>query len=180
MRDEIRDKLLYGLEDLGEQEFKNIARPVRTFRVSIEEAGDAVGARPSAPPPRPVTSTPPAAAPSPSNRLWQGIAGAAVVIAIGAIYVVNVWQPWVTRVEAAIVANMAFPLPDKPSIAVLPFVNLSGDPDQEFLADGISEDITTALSKLPRILSSRARQHKPTRVSRLPLLRSPRNLACNL
>ena len=51
-------------------------------------------------------------------------------------------------VEAALVENMAFPLPDRPSIAVLPFVNLSGDTAQEFLADGISEDILTALSKL--------------------------------
>ena len=155
VRDEIRDKLLYALEDLGEQEFKNIARPVRAFRVSTEEAGDAVGAQTAPPAARPraaASATQSAAAlaaqPAKSNRLWQGIAGAAVVIAIAAIYIVTVWQPWVTRVEAANVANMAFPLPDKPSIAVLPFVNLSGDPDQEFLADGISEDITTALSKL--------------------------------
>ena len=45
---------------------------------------------------------------------------------------------------------MAFELPDRPSIAVLPFDNLSGDPDQEYIADGLTEDITTALSMLPR------------------------------
>ncbi len=158
VRDEIRDKLLYGLEDLGEQELKNIARPVRVFRVSTEEAGDAVGAQTTAPAARPRAASPaalPAAAPAApsakSNRLWQGVAAATVVIAIAAIYVVGIWQPWVTRVEAANIANMAFALPDKPSIAVLPFVNLSGDPEQEFLADGISEDILTALSKLPSL-----------------------------
>ena len=150
VRDQIRDKLLYELEDLGEQELKNIARPVRVFRVSIEETGDAVGAKASAP----VRSSPTAAPvqpAAPSNGLWQGIAGASVVIAIAAICVVTVWQPWVTRVEAANVANMVFPLPDKPSLVVLPFDNLSGDPDQDFLGDGLSEDITTALSRTIRL-----------------------------
>ena len=52
-------------------------------------------------------------------------------------------------VEPAKVENMAFPLPDKPSIAVLPFVNLSGGANDELLSDSFTEDITTALSKLP-------------------------------
>ena len=46
---------------------------------------------------------------------------------------------------------MAYPLPDKPSLAVLPFENLSGDPQQEFFSDGITESIITALSKVPRL-----------------------------
>ena len=53
--------------------------------------------------------------------------------------------------EVASKEKMAFPLPDVPSIAVLPFVNMSGDPKQEFFSDGITEDIITALSKVPRL-----------------------------
>ncbi len=146
VRDEIRDKLPYDLEDLGEQDLKNITRPVRVFRVSIDETGDSVGTWTAASNAVPTASGSPAT----SNRLWQGIAGI-VVFAIAAIYVFGIWQPWITRVEAANVANMAFALPDKPSIAVLPFDNFSGDPDQEFLADGFGEDILTALSKLPAL-----------------------------
>ncbi len=91
VRDQVRDKLDIVFEDLGEQQVKNIARPVRAFRVVAE---DKLMPEPSAPPP-------------------------------------------------------ALALPDKPSIAVLPFQNMSGDPEQEYFADGMVEDITTALSRIP-------------------------------
>ncbi len=55
------------------------------------------------------------------------------------------------RVIKAKVERMAFPLPEKPSIAVLPFTNMSGDPAQEYIADGITENIITALSKIPEM-----------------------------
>jgi len=54
-------------------------------------------------------------------------------------------------IELASKDKMAFPLPDKPSIAVLPFVNMSDDPKQEFFSDGITEEIITALSKSPNL-----------------------------
>ena len=93
-RDQIRDKLPLQLEDLGEQEVKNIARPVRVFRILIGTGAGGSGAS---------GATPAATAPA---------------------------------------------LPDKPSIAVLPLENMSGDPEQEYFGDGIAEDILTALSKI--------------------------------
>jgi adenylate cyclase len=59
--------------------------------------------------------------------------------------------PPAPKMEVASKDKMAFPLPDVPSIAVLPFVNMSEDPKQEFLCDGITENIITALSKVPRL-----------------------------
>jgi adenylate cyclase len=55
------------------------------------------------------------------------------------------------KIDRASEKRMAYPLPDKPSIAVLPFVNMSGDPEQEYLGDGITESIITAISKLYQI-----------------------------
>ena len=88
VRDQVRDKLDFAFEDLGEQQVKNIARPIRAYRVM------------TAPGPAPV------------------------------------------RVSSDP------PLPDKPSIAVLPFANMSGDPEQEYFADGMVEEIITALSRI--------------------------------
>jgi len=89
-------KLDLAFEDIGEQQLKNIARPVRVFRVSPRRA------------------TPPSPQPA------------------------------------------ALPLPDKPSVAVLPFTNMSRDPDQEFFADGIAEDVITASSRYPSLPPCRA------------------------
>jgi TolB-like protein len=90
VHDHVRDRLPFLFEDLGEQQVKNIARPVRVYRV--RDTGTATS--PSAP------------------------------------------------------AHPVLPLPDKPSIAVLPFANMSGDPEQEYFADGMVEEIITALSRI--------------------------------
>ena len=75
---------------------------------------------------------------------------AAVVLLVG----VAGWYLYIEqskRIEPASVEKMAYPLPDKPSIAVLPFDNLSGDSEQEYFSDGITEQIITSLSKIPNI-----------------------------
>ena len=94
VHDQVRDKLSFGFEDMGEQAVKNISRPIGVHRISLAESA-------------PTAVKPGAAAPMPELAAVQ-----------------------------------------RPSIAVLPFVNMSGDPEQEYFADGISEDIITGLSKL--------------------------------
>jgi adenylate cyclase len=92
--DQVRDKLSFGFEDLGEQSVKNIARPIGVHRVCLTESTTE------------------------------------------------------TRVKSTAAAKPEPATGQRPSIAVLPFANMSGDPEQEYFADGISEDIITALSKL--------------------------------
>jgi TolB-like protein len=91
VHDQVRDRLPFAFEDLGEQQVKNIARPVRVYRVRDASSADKSQLAPVPP---------------------------------------------------------VLPLPDKPSIAVLPFQNMSGDPEQEYFADGMVEEITTALSRI--------------------------------
>ena len=96
IRDQAGDRLGVAFEDLGEQSVKNLTRPIRVFRVCLDEHGTA-------------------ALPAPAKA-------ARPKTPVGAVT-------------------------DKPSIAVLPFANMSGDPEQEFFADGLTEDIITALSR---------------------------------
>ncbi len=95
VHDQVRDKLSFGFEDMGEQTVKNIARPIGVYHVSLVENA----------------------------------------------------APIAVKVAAA-AAKTELSSADRPSIAVLPFANMSGDPEQEYFADGISEDIITGLSKL--------------------------------
>jgi adenylate cyclase len=97
VRDQVRDRLTLSFQDKGEQQVKNIARPVRVYRILVRD----------------------------------DIA--------------------VTDAPTESHAKPRLALPDKPSLAVLPFTNMSGDPDQEFVSDGIVEDIITALSHYPSL-----------------------------
>jgi TolB-like protein len=79
------------------------------------------------------------------------IVGAVAVLVLAVA--VGVWQFDMRRpsVEPASIEKMAYPLPEKPSVAVLPFVNMSGYPEQEYFSDGITENIIMALSKTPKL-----------------------------
>jgi adenylate cyclase len=109
VHDHVRDRVPFVFEDLGEQQVKNITRPVHVYRV-----------RPEGPLPNP---------PLPGLDPRITAEGSARSARVGA-------------------AEPVLPLPDKPSIAVLPFANISGDPEQEYFADGMVEEIITALSRI--------------------------------
>jgi TolB-like protein/Flp pilus assembly protein TadD len=129
--DHAKGKVAAAFEDLGEQELKNIAEPVRVFRVLMASE---------------VPRTPTIAMATSGSRL-RVIAATAVLLVLavgGALWL----KPWEPREEPASVEDMAFPLPDKPSVAVLPFANLSDDPSQDYFADGMTEDLITDLSKV--------------------------------
>jgi TolB-like protein/class 3 adenylate cyclase/dienelactone hydrolase len=133
---QVRDKLQVAFADLGEQKLKNIARPVRAYALKLGVAID--------------TSAVPRNARS-KAAVWAALAIAFVAVLMGAG-----WFGWRTfapppptspPVAAAADAKLAHA--PRLSIVVLPFANLSGDPEQEYFADGLTDDLTTDLSHLP-------------------------------
>jgi len=89
----------------------------------------------------------------PKISWFSGYRWALLVVVIGIVAGAG-WKIFLSpaAIEVASVERMKFPLPDKPSIAVLPFVNLSKDPDQEIFSDGMADDLITDLSKIPDLL----------------------------
>jgi len=88
-----------------------------------------------------------------TERKWlKGAIAATTILALGVV-IAAIWNFYFRPppMEVASVDKMAFPLPDKPSIAVLPFTNISGDPKEDYFSDGITEEIITGLSKVPRL-----------------------------
>ncbi len=139
VRDQIRDKLPYALDDMGEQSVKNIARPVRVYALRPEAVADL--------PARSVRFA------TPRRRLTIFVATAAAAAAALVIAVIAWWVWPATRSSstppAAAVTSIPQPLvAPRLSIVVLPFTNLSDDKEQQYFADGVTEDLTTDLSRL--------------------------------
>ena len=130
------------------------------FILSLKEEK---GEKEKAEPDRPASAEPEAVSPPPEitperrktllpiRYRWVALI-ASIVVVLGAISLA-IWRihPKPDPDDVASIEKMAFPLPDNPSIAVLPFVNLSGDPKQGFLSDGMTEEIITALARVPRM-----------------------------
>src|SRR6266852_420039 len=120
---------------------KNITEPVRVFRVMLE-GGTANATRTTA-----------KAKERSLRKHWRGgvfsLAGLALIAAV-IVFVQHLsLRPPTTTASIPPAQSPALTLPDKPSIAVLPFANMSDDPKQEYFSDGITDDLTTALSRLP-------------------------------
>jgi len=152
--EQIENKLALGYEYLGEHSVKNITKPVRVYKVPME-----LGKRKEK---------------KAGMRWWKKVAVAAAAVIIVGAGAFAIWNFYFRPppMEVASVEKMAYPLPDKPSIAVLPFTNMSEDPKQEYFSDGITEEIITALSKTPKLFviarnSTFTYKNKPTKVQQV-------------
>jgi adenylate cyclase len=136
--EQLSGRLDLNVEDLGLAEFKNIKDPVHVYAIQIDEKAKALCT--------PVVASVAAEGSGISGRkhLYGGLLLLFLVVAGGVFW----WQPWLQRFEPAQAASMVLALPDKPSIAVLPFDNFSSDKEQEYFADGMTEDLLTGLSQL--------------------------------
>jgi adenylate cyclase len=156
VHEHVKNKLALRYEDLGEQVVKNIAEPVRVFRVLTE--GSASPAKKAQGIGRKYV-----------RRGVFSLAGLATIAAVGLLVQHLSIGPQHTAASIPPAASPALSLPDQPSIAVLPLTNESGDHEQEYFSDGITDDLITDLSRVPGLFviardSSFTYKGKPTKL----------------
>jgi adenylate cyclase len=147
--DHVKKKLNLGYEYLGEHTVKNIAEPVRVYRVLMdpEDAGKLIGEK---------SVEPEDAGKVIGEKRVESKRGQRIALAIAMVFILIVgglliWRTASPPVEIATEEKMGSQLPEKLSIAVLPFTNMSGDPKQEYFSDGITEEIITQLARFPDV-----------------------------
>jgi hypothetical protein len=158
---QVRGKFDVAFEDAGERQLKNIARPVRVFQVALDDA------RPA----KPISQH---NVPSAVRRRWSTPAramGAAVLLIAGAVYF------HLGRAPVQPSDQLAKPS-ERFSIVVLPFANLSGDANQDYLADVITDELTTGSRVFGAVLSSPSQPLSLTRASQSTCGRSARISVC--
>jgi len=133
--EQIETKLPLGYKYLGEQSVKNIAKPVPAYKVLME----------------PRVTRPRLKGGVSRRPVFAAVLGILVLAAGAAVFWHFARLTAPPAVEKASRQRMAFPLPDKPSIAVMPFLNMTGEQNQDFFCDGLSEGLITALFKLPQL-----------------------------
>ena len=138
--EQVKRKINLGYQYLGEQEVKNIPEPVRIYKLltKAEDAGKIIGEEEQT-----LIETPH------QKRRKKGFGASLFVLAL--VVALVLWQVYEfsNTEDSTSIVKEALPLPDRPSIAVLPFRNLSGDQKQDYFCDGLTEDLITALSKIP-------------------------------